>query len=198
MSATCRFCGKQFANAQAVRAHLKGCAAYRARPGKASVTEASLRENERRAMSLGNESLATIPTESEDQAGKPFNPVHQLGQRLAAERIRLQLREVEDAHSELDRRAESKERERQQQAEQKAMTERMAERDRENAQRLAEDNRREREHRDAVARERTGHRREVIQSVKHQVVEPRLAPIVRRSALKARAMQGIARAPTPL
>ena len=56
--------------------------------------------------------------------GKPFDPVHQLGHRLA-EDIRPQGREVEDAYSELDRRAESQQGARQQQAEQKAMTERM-------------------------------------------------------------------------
>lgn len=29
--ARCNFCGTEFSNRQAVRAHLKGCAAYRAR-----------------------------------------------------------------------------------------------------------------------------------------------------------------------
>ncbi len=36
MGATCKFCGKSFQNRQAVRAHLKGCPAYKRLP-KATV-----------------------------------------------------------------------------------------------------------------------------------------------------------------
>jgi hypothetical protein len=122
---------------------------------------------------------------------RPFDPVQHLGQRLAAERIGLQLREVEEARDELDRRREAKERERQQQAEQKASAERMAARDRENAQKLAEENRQAREHREAAERQRQRQRREIIQSIKDQVLERWFAPVHGRSDLKAHALQEI-------
>src|SRR5215472_4036139 len=131
MSANCRFCGQEFANAQAVRAHLKGCAAYQARPGKSQANPGSLRQMETADASLGNEAPDIGPTDDAPQSERPFDPVHQLKQRLATERIRLQLREVEAAHAELDRRIEAKARERQEQAELKATTERLAAQDRE-------------------------------------------------------------------
>jgi hypothetical protein len=191
MSAVCRFCGQEYANAQAVRAHLKGCADYKARRGKSLANAESLRESESAVAALGNVPPGTVPTESRDQPEKPFDPVQQLRQRLAAERIKLQLREVQDAHAERDRQAESKERERQQQAEQKAVAERMAVRDRENDQRLAEDKRRERERREAAENQLRQRRREIIQGVKHQVIEQWIAPIFGRSDLKALALKDI-------
>src|ERR1700733_7811616 len=103
---TCRFCGQKFSNGQAVRAHLKGCAEYLSRPRKAQPEALSLSDG-----SLGNDSLKAFMPEAPPQADAPFDPVRQLGARLAAERIRLQLREVEEAHAELDRRAQSKKRE---------------------------------------------------------------------------------------
>ena len=45
MSVPCRFCGKEYANTQAVKAHLKGCAVYRARPGNSPANAGSLRED---------------------------------------------------------------------------------------------------------------------------------------------------------
>jgi hypothetical protein len=198
MSATCRFCDQQFANAQAVRAHLKGCAVYKARHGNASANEDIPREGRRGATSLGNEPPDSIPTDGADQPEKPFDPVHQLRQRLAAERTRLQLREVEEAHAELDHRAEAKEHERQLQAEQKANAERMADRDRENDQRVAEHKRKERERREAAENQRQKSRREIIQSVKQPVVEQWVAPIFGRSDLKARALKDIERELTAL
>jgi hypothetical protein len=122
---------------------------------------------------------------------RPFDLVRHLGQRLAAERIGLQLREVEEARDELDRRKEAKELERQQQAEQKSSAERMATRDRENAQRLAAENQRVCEHREAAERQRQRQRRDIIQNVKDQVLERWFAPIHGRSDLKARALQEI-------
>jgi hypothetical protein len=71
--------------------------------------------------------------------------------------------------------------------------ERMAVRDRENAQRLADESRRVREHREATERQRQGQRREIIQSVKHEVLEYWIAPVQGRSDLKARALQEIER-----
>ena len=77
MSEVCRFCDQEFANAQAVRAHLKGCAAYRARPGKSQANAGSLRQDGRGAESLGNEADDTVRVERSDQPEKPFDPVHQ-------------------------------------------------------------------------------------------------------------------------
>ena len=193
MSATCRFCGQEWANAQAVRAHLKGCAAYQARPSKASPSAEIPKDGGQSGRSIGNESPGNRLAGSEEHTGTPFDPVHQLRQRLATERTRLELREVEDVHAEFDRRAEAKERGRQQQMEQKAIAERMAERDRENAQRLAEDKRKERERREAVENQRQKRRREIIQSVKHQVVEQWFPPILGRPDLKAQVLKDIER-----
>ena len=198
MSVLCRFCGQEWANAQAVRAHLKGCAAYLARRGKSPANAGSLREDARGDASLDSKAPDTVLAEHPDQPEKPFDPVQQLRQRLAAERIKLQLREVEDAHAERDRQAEAKECERQQQAEQRAIAERMAERDRENAQRLAEDKRKERERREAAEQQLRQRRREIIQGVKQQVVEQWVAPIFGRSDLKAHALKDIERELTAL
>jgi hypothetical protein len=194
MSAVCRFCGQQFANAQGVRAHLKSCAAYQARRGNASPPKASLRDHRQGYDSLGNEEgLDPAPASGRVPEEGPFDPVQHLGQRLAAERIGLQLREVEEARDELDRRKEAKEHERQQQADQKAAAERTAARDRENAQRLAAENQRARERRDAAERQRQTQRREIIQSVKDAVVNRWFAPIQNRSDLQARSLDAIER-----
>jgi hypothetical protein len=191
MSANCRFCGQEFANAQAVRAHLKGCAAYQARPGKSLANAGSLRHAVSTDNSLGNEDPNIGATDDLGQSEKPFDPVHQLKQRLATERIRLQLREVEEAHAELDRRTEAKARERQEQAEQKATVERLAARDRENGIRAADEQQRQRESREALQAERQRRRREIIQSVKQQVVEQWFFPVLNRSDLKARILRDI-------
>ena len=97
---TCRFCGRRFANGQAVRAHLKGCVEYLARP-----RDRQLEAVRRARPSPSNDSVKAILPEALPQVDAPFDPVRQLGQRLTAERIRLELREVEEAHAELDRRA---------------------------------------------------------------------------------------------
>src|SRR5258708_38916905 len=118
MPVPCQFCGKEYANTQAVKAHLKGCpdyAAHKAARTSKALANAGLREGGRGAESLGNEAGDAVQLENREQPEKPFDPVHQLRQRLAAERLRLQLREVEDAHAERDRLGEAKERERQQQ-----------------------------------------------------------------------------------
>jgi hypothetical protein len=193
MSAACRFCGKEFANAQAVRAHLKGCADYQARPGKSPAIAGSLRQRGGGAASLGNERSDGGWADGQDQSDPPFDPARQLAKRLSAERIRLQLREVEEAHAELDRRAQAKERERQQQVEQQALARRTAERDRENARRLADENRREKERRDTAESQQRARRRDILQEVKRRVMETWIAPIIGRPDLKARALQEIGR-----
>jgi hypothetical protein len=93
MSALCKFCGQQYANAQAVRAHLKGCAAYQARPGKPQGQTPRLRQDGPGAQSVGDDDDSAVHAERPDQLERPFDPVRQLRQRLEAERLRLQLRE---------------------------------------------------------------------------------------------------------
>jgi hypothetical protein len=97
--------------------------------------------------------------------------LRQLQQRLAAERVRLQLREVEDAHAELDRTGEAKASERRRIREQETEQARAKERAREEARRSQEESARQAERREAEKRERQEKRRNVIQEVKRQVVD---------------------------
>ncbi len=108
MSATCKFCGQQFGNAQGVRAHLKACGSYRERPAKSLRQKLATRQGGLGSEPQGTDSLGSEPRQNETN----FDPVRQLQQRLTAERLRLQLREVEDAHAEMDKRGAAKQRER--------------------------------------------------------------------------------------
>src|SRR6266480_2678094 len=119
--ATCRFCNQQFDNQQAVRAHLKGCNAYKRRhnPNGASLG----------SVALGKPCLRDHTPEPEASAGNDLDSVSLLEKRLAAERIRLQLRGVEEAHAELDERAQAKVRERERQSEQQQRAAQLAEKE---------------------------------------------------------------------
>src|SRR5579864_7060036 len=165
MSAKCRFCGKRFESAQGVRAHLKSCAAYQERPDKPTKA-GSLRQPCIGSGSLGNGSLGT-----DDAPDDSDLPLRQLQHRLAAERVRLQLREVEDAHAELDRKAEAKANERQRLRDQEADQTRAKERASDAARREAAEAVRTAERRDTEKRERQEKRGSVIQDVKRQVVD---------------------------
>lgn len=191
----CWYCNRKFDNRQALRAHLKSCAAYQARRANASLPKASLRDLRHGHDSLSNdeEGPDSAPASVRSLEESPFDLVRHLGQRLAAERISLQLREVEDARDDLDRRKETQERERQQHAEQKALAERMAARERDTAQRLADQNKRAKEHREAAERQRQRQHRDIIQNVKDEVVNRWFAPVQGRSDLKARALDEIER-----
>lgn len=117
--------------------------------------------------SVGNGSLGRdldAPDESD-------LPLRQLQQRLAAERVRLQLREVEDAHAELDRKAQAKANEQQRLRELEAEQERSKAYARDEARRQAAEAVRAAERREAEKRERQEKRRSVIQDVKRQVVD---------------------------
>ena len=164
MSAKCRFCGKRFESAQGVRAHLKSCKSYQQRPEKAG----SVRQPARGSGSLRNGSVGS----ESDEAPDGFDlPLRQLQQRLASERVRLQLREVEDAHAELDRQAQAKTEERDRVAEQEAARARTAEKAREDARREAQESLLRTQRREAAERERQEKRRSNIQEVKRQVVD---------------------------
>lgn len=188
----CRFCGQKFSNGQAVRAHLKGCAQYLARPRGRQLDAVSLG-----SPSSGIHSLKALPDATPD-ADAPFDPVRQLGQQLAAERLRLQLREVEDAHAELDRRAQSKTREREmeacsrREAETKAQTERAAE------ARRRDEAERDHARREATALEGRERRRTAIQNVKRQVVDWWWPDVTARTELKSRVLGEIEKGLAPL
>jgi hypothetical protein len=131
-----------------------------------------------------------LPEASSDPDA-PFDPVRQLGQRLAAERLRLQLREVEDAHSELDRRTETKKQERDRLAREQTEAAQGAERERIAEQRRAESAGRERAEREAQEQSAKHRRRETIQNVKRQVVEFWWPDVAARSDLKSRVLKEI-------
>jgi hypothetical protein len=200
MAAKCRFCGKAFGNAQGVRAHLKSCAAYQQTPEKAVAS----RERPVGSGSLGSGSLGS------GTLGRPGNgacdedsdtsdlPLRQLQQRLAAERVRLQLREVEDAHAELDRTAEAKANERQRLREQEAEQARAKERAKDEATRTQEESARDAQRRDAEKRERQEKRRSVIQDVKRQVVDCWFAGFLVPPDFKPRVCLAIERELQPL
>jgi hypothetical protein len=140
---------------------------------------------------LGSDSLEASLPEASSRADAPFDPVRQLGQRLAAERLRLQLREVEDAHSELDRRTETKKQERDRLAREQSEAARGAERERIAEQRRAESAGRERAEREAQEQAARQRRREAIQNVKRQVVEFWWPDVTARSDLKSRVVKEI-------
>jgi len=184
MAAKCRFCGRGFENAQGVRAHLKSCAAYQERPAKADC----IRQRPAGSGSLGNGSLGMDEAPDESDL-----PLRQLRQRLAAERVRLELREVEDTHAELDRKAEAKANERQRLREQELSETRARERAKEEARRSQEDSERQAERREAEKRERQEKRRSVIQDVKRQVVDCWFAGFLVPSDFKPRVCIAIER-----
>lgn len=167
MSAACRFCGAEFSNAQAVRAHLKGCAAYQNRPSRQTADAGASRQPSLGEDSLGAPSLGNDRTGGTSAADQAFDPVRLLEQQIAAQRLRLQLREVEEAHKEMDRRAEAAERARQQAEQQEAEAGRNAEREREAARRQAENQGAEQARRQAEDSKRRAERRTIIQNVKN-------------------------------
>ena len=192
--AICRFCQQEFVSAQAVRAHLKGCAPYLAqRPRPASGT-ASLREEP-----LGGASLLGIASrEGNTGDGDEFDPVRQLQQRITAEQLRLKLRELEEAHRELDQRNRAREQERLREQEQSTQNLRAAEHEREAARLRDEQLRREREQKDAAQRQLKAARRDIIQDVKDEVVHRWMPVVLLSSELKARMLSEIEQTLAPL
>src|SRR5712692_10562730 len=76
--ATCQFCGRQFTNTQAVRAHLKACAAYHGRDQAADSA-------------LGRVALGTMPEAADAGTELPNGEIARDGQKKAA-RLRAQER----------------------------------------------------------------------------------------------------------
>src|SRR5215469_352827 len=102
MSSTCHFCGRKFTNPQAVRAHLKSCPKYQERRRTVPPSGSDVASG---GIDLGSDGLGEPASGGADATTELFEPARQLRQRVATERLRLELRGVEEAHAELDRRA---------------------------------------------------------------------------------------------
>jgi hypothetical protein len=187
--AICRFCQREFISRQAVRAHLKACAAYLGTSPR----------QEPEALVLGRPSLiGNALTQEAEPEGSAFDPVQQLQKRLAAERVRLKLREVEQAHQELDAREAAKRRQEREGQSRQLEVERAEKRERE-ALRLREESaaRTRREAEEAKERLRAK-RREIIQEVKRTVVDAWWGRLNASDELQAQIKQAIEAALTPL
>lgn len=187
----CQFCGRGFSNRQAVKAHLKSCTAYRdranrpSRAGSLSIAEPDRFANEERGDPGGESDGADLT-------------LRQLQRRLSSERVRLQLRELDDTNADLDRQADAKRRERERNAAQEADAARVSELARqEAAQRVADATARQ-ERREAAERERQVKRRNTIQEVKRLVVDEWFGGFLMPSDLKPRIRIAIERALEPL
>ncbi len=178
--AICNFCRQEFVSAQAVRAHLKSCAAYLNRPSRQQPEAISLRQTSLRDGSLGN----ALPDGS-DRSANDSDLVRQLDQRITAERRRLELREVEEAHAEMDRRSEARKRELQQEADKQAEVRRATEREQEAAHQREQQTRQTQDRNANAEQEKHCRRRAAIQDVKREVIEQWLPGVFLNPALKA-------------
>jgi hypothetical protein len=187
--AICNFCHREFANAQAVRAHLKSCDAYKA-SGSRQPSEAT---------PLGNDlPSAGAYAGFQEPATAGFDPVRSIQRQLTTERLRLKLREIERAHAILDDEAASR---RNHEAELAARRENRA---------LSEKREQEalRRKEEAAARAdleaKTRHeqiqskRRALIQEVKNEVIAGWGFGLLADSELKARILLEIEKALSPL
>ena len=192
--AICRFCGQEFANAQAVRAHLRGCQPYQTRGDAETPEPESLRQD-----SLGKSSLlGSASREGTESPQAAFDPVRQLEQQIAAEQLRLRLRELEDAHLELDQRTQARERERARGAQQKAEALRAAEREQDVARLRIEEGLRERQRQEQAELQQRLRRRELVQAVKHEVIDRWLGGVLASTELKAQMLAEIEQTLTKL
>ncbi len=143
--ATCKFCGQKFQSKQGVKAHLKGCAAYKGSLPKAEVPQA-------------------LPKAT--ATGPEVDRVTRLRQEVEAEQARLKLREVQAAHGELDEREAAKTK---RQCEEAERVKREAQ-EREQMRLKAEQEALGRRLREMTEQRRSRQRRELMQSVKDEVI----------------------------
>lgn len=187
--AICNFCHREFVNAQAVRAHLKSCDAYKA-SGPRQPSEATL---------LGNDLPGTGAYAGlHEPLTAEFDPVRSIQQQLATERLRLKLREIERAHAILDEEAASKQNHAAELAarrEDRALSEKQEQ----EALRRKEESA-ARANLEAKARQEQiqSKRRALIQEVKNEVMEWRGFGLLADSELKARILLEIEKALSPL
>ncbi len=187
----CQFCGRGFSNRQAVKAHLKSCAAYRDRGSRPNrIGSLSIAEPDRFASDERDDPAA-------DSDGADLT-LRQLQRRLSSERVRLQLRELDDTNADLDRQGEAKRRERERNAAQEADAARASELARQEAAQRAADATARQERREAAERERQATRRATIQEVKRQAVDEWFGGFAMPTDLKPRIRIAIERALEPL
>ena len=186
MAAICHFCDREFANAQAVRAHLKSCGAYQGQHAHASASGRG---------SLGNaSSIGRARPSGRDDAGphdeSGSDLVRQLEKQVVAGRLKLTLRELDDANAELDRRAEVDSRNKAREVDrQKELVRSTQDADRQ--QRAREDQARH----DGEQREIASHRRRTtIQEIKQQVLAEPGAWLWPHAEAKASALLEVERA----
>lgn len=158
--ALCHFCGQGFSNRQAVRAHLKACVAYK---GAGAPLPKAIE-------------LARDPDEQDTDtdtslAAEEFDPVRQMRQSVAAEKLRLHLREIRGAHEELDARERASRKAAAERELRQADARQAIERAREEARAKVESERQSREANEAAKQRLATQRRETIQDVKRTVIE---------------------------
>jgi len=166
--ATCKFCGQKFQSKQAVKAHLRGCAAYKGNLPKAAVPQALPK--------------ATTPG--------GFDRVTHLRQEVEAEQARLKLREVKAAHTELDEREAARAKRQREEAERARMEAQVQELARQKAEREAQEQWR----REMAEEKRQRWRRELIQRAKDSAVSAWVDLVPIPEDVRAEARQGIERA----
>jgi len=207
--ATCKFCDREFDNAQAVRAHLKSCAPYqdhrasRQEPEAGNLRELRVRQPDPRGGSVGrpraDDSLGSIPpTYPGPSETTGFDPVQKLDQEIAMEQRRIKLRELHDSQDELDRRAKARELERQREADRETEAKRTAEREQQALRQQAMDAQRLHEERARTKQQREQRRREAIQDTKREVVDHWLPMAFVSSDLRAQILTEIEQTLSPL
>lgn len=186
--AQCRFCGQEFGSRQAVRAHLKACAAYLGRFTRQSpLPEAT-------AQLPAHDQFGTSP----DGLEEAFDPVTKMRQQVAAEKLRLTLREIRQAHGELDAREEARHKASSEHAAREAQARAVAEREREAVRARAASEAAARREADEAKERRNAARREAIQQVKAKVVDEWWGRYRISSQLKAQILQAIESTLAPL
>jgi hypothetical protein len=112
--------------------------------------------------------------------------------------MRLQLRELEEAHGELDRRVETRKLERERDAAKQVETRSAADREREAVRQREAQAQQARENSANAEDRKRARRREIIQDIKHEVVENSWALVFAKPELKARITLEIEKALAPL
>ncbi len=187
--AICRFCQREFVSRQAVRAHLKACAAYLGTSPR----------QEPEALVLGRPSLiGNALTQEGEPEGSVFDPVQQLQRRLAAERVRLKLREVEQAHKDLDAREAAKRRQERETQTRQWEAERAEKREREALRMREEADARTRQEAEEARERLSAKRREIVQDIKRTVVDEWWGRLNASAELEAQIKQTIEAALVPL
>jgi hypothetical protein len=120
-----------------------------------------------------------------------FDPVRQMRQSVAAEKLRLQLREIRGAHNELDAREETRRRAASEQQSREAQARLAVEREREVARQQAQRDEQARQRIEESKQQFAAKRREIIQDVKNTVVNQWFGGWDVSAALKAQMLQAV-------